>query len=90
MTSRSSPPSGAPASSARGSIANRTETAVGLSNLFAHGEGAGPLLAECVDAAADAFPGLPLVGYGAGPTLAASRALGFESLGPLRVWIKEA
>jgi len=72
-----------------GVVANRTESAVGLSNIFAHGEGAARLRAACIEAASDAFPGLPLVGYEAGRALEESRALGFASLGPLRVWSRE-
>ena len=74
---------------AAGVVANRTANAVGLSNAFARGEQAASLRAACVEAASDAFPGLPLVGYEAGPALAASRALGFASLGPLRIWTRE-
>ena len=74
---------------AAGVVAHRTGSAVGLSNAFAHGEEAVSLRAAGVEAASDAFPGLPLVGYEAGPALAASRALGFASLGPLRIWARE-
>lgn len=72
-----------------GVIANRTGNAVGLSNLFVRGEGGGFLRTECIEAAADAFPGLPLVGYQAGQDLVESHALGFASLGSLRVWVRE-
>lgn len=72
-----------------GVVANRTENAVGLSNFFVHGEMGGSLRAECIEAAADAFPNLPLIGYEAGQNLAESYALGFSSLGSLRVWLKE-
>ena len=75
---------------AAGVIANRTENAVGLSNRFVSGKSSRPIRAECIEAAAAAFPGLPLVGYEAAQELAECRALGFASLGPLRVWIKEA
>ncbi len=73
-----------------GVTANRTDTAVGLSNFFVHGKEPSSARAECIDAAADVFPGLPLVGYETGQDLAASRALGFSSLGSLRVWIQQA
>gem|GEM_PF-6650955 len=36
-----------------------------------------------------AYPGLPVVGYERGADLAAMRALGFRSLGSLRVWITD-
>ena len=72
-----------------GVVAHRTDRVVGLSNLFVRGEEGGSLRAECIEAAMEAFPGLPLVGYEAGDDLAQSRALGFASLGALRVWVKE-
>jgi len=71
-----------------GVIANRTGNAVGLSNFFARRR-RGALRAECLDAATDAHPGLPLVGYESGRDLAESRALGFQPLGPLRVWLRD-
>jgi len=73
-----------------GAIVQRNGNAVGLSNFFAHGEQRASLRAECIDAATDAFPGLPLVGYESGQDLAESRALGFSSLGALRVWVSVA
>jgi hypothetical protein len=70
-----------------GVVANQSENVVGLSNFFARGKQDGSLRAECIEAAAQAFPGLPLVGYESGKNLAGSHALGFSSLGQLRVWI---
>jgi hypothetical protein len=72
-----------------GVVANRSQNAVGLSNLFAHESERGSLLAECLDVAMDAFPDLPVVGYGVGRDVAESKALGFRSLGSLRVWLKQ-
>lgn len=72
-----------------GVIANRTESAVGLSNFFARGDDDLRMRAGCVGAATTAFPGLPLVGYENGRDLAESRALGFKALGALRVWVRE-
>ena len=74
---------------AAGVVANRTENAVGLSNLFGGGEDSLSVRAACIEAATAAFPGLPLVGYEAAQALAESRALGFVSVGPLRVWVKD-
>jgi hypothetical protein len=74
---------------AAGVVANRSERAVGVSNFFAPA-GRGELRAEAVAAAADAFPGLPLVGYESGHALAEWRGLGFLALGRLRVWLREA
>ena len=71
-----------------GAIANRTRQVVGLSNAFVP-EADGPgCRAGCVAAAIDAFPGLALVGYERGRKLDAALALGFETLGPLRVWVR--
>ena len=73
-----------------GVAAHRTDEAVGLSNFFARGDDEGALRAECIEAAGDAFPGLPFVGYEAGRRLEESRARGFASIGALRVWAKDA
>ena len=69
-----------------GAIANRSDGVVGWSNFFAPA-------AEILDAAAASlatiggvFSGLPIVGYEHGDDLRNAHALGFESLGPLRVW----
>lgn len=70
-----------------GVVANRTGHLVGLTNVFVRGGESESLRAECIDAASDAFPGLPLVGYESGPALAEAHRLGFSSLGALRVWV---
>jgi hypothetical protein len=72
---------------AAGVIANRSAGVVGLSNFFAR-ENEGALRGECIDAAMRAFPGLSVVGYESGRALEESRALGFRSLGALRVWLR--
>jgi hypothetical protein len=69
-----------------GAIANRLEEVVGVSNLFAPQKHAARYWAACVAAIMDAFPGLPLVGYEHGAELAVAHRVGFEDLGPLRVW----
>lgn len=71
-----------------GAIANRTGQVVGLSNVFVSAQDAQRLRAGCVAAVQRHFPGLPLVGYESGDELAAFRALGFEELGPLRIWAR--
>jgi len=73
-----------------GGIANQTAGVVGLSNVFASGIGETAAWAALVDAASDAFPGLPLVGYERGPTLEVARACGFQPIGPLRVWVRQS
>jgi len=72
-----------------GGIANRTADVVGLSNVFVPHSDGERLLAGCLAAAIDVFPSLPIVGYEGGRPLAAMRALGFDILGPLRVWVKQ-
>jgi hypothetical protein len=67
-------------------IANRTDTVVGLSNLFAPSEDSVAFWAGCVATAQATFPGLPLVGYESGVDLACAEAVGFEKLQSLRVW----
>jgi hypothetical protein len=74
-----------------GAVANRAAGVVGLSNVFTPPgtDGAGwwgSLIADV----APWFPGVALVGYEAGDDLAAPRACGFETVGPLRVWVKES
>jgi len=73
-----------------GAIANRTDDVVGLSNVFAPDGAAARFWPGCVGAAMDAFAGLPLVGYASGGELAIALSLGFEAVGPLRVWVRTA
>jgi hypothetical protein len=73
-----------------GAVASRAAEVVGLSNLFARDPDADRLRAGCLARAVDAFPGLPVGGYALGSDLAAARALGFEEIGPLRVWVRSA
>ena len=71
-----------------GAIAFRAEGVVSLSNTFFKPAETGALRAELLGQLLAAFPGEPLVGYEYGDELAAWGALGFEPLGPLRVWLK--
>ena len=73
-----------------GAIANRTGDVVGLSNVFAPDGAAARFWPGCVRTAMDAFAGLPLVGYEHGGELAIALAIGFEAVGPLRVWVRAA
>ena len=70
-----------------GAIANRSDDVVGWSNFFAPAtemfDHAGASLAII----ARLFPGLPIVGYEHGDDLRNAHSLGFESIGPLRVWM---
>lgn len=69
-----------------GGVLNKGAGVVGLSNLFA-GEIAIEIVWQGLIArAAEAFPGLPLVGYEQEPDLAAALRCGFIRIGSLRVW----
>jgi hypothetical protein len=68
-------------------VLNRSTGVIGLSNLFA----AAPvdpaaIWSAALAAAADHFPGLPIVGYEYGDDLVPALDSGFTMLGPLRVW----
>ena len=69
-----------------GGVANRSAGAVGLSNLFASPELAGQAWCAIVNGISNAFPGQPIVGYERGDDLMRARQVGFEPVGPLRVW----
>lgn len=69
-----------------GCTANRSDGLAGMSNMFLPKKRAGALGAGCVAAVVDRFPGLPIVAYEAQPD--SSRALGFETIGPLTIWMK--
>jgi hypothetical protein len=72
-----------------GVVARRGRAAVDVSNFFARGAGREERAAGLAAATAT-FPGLPLLGYESGPALEECEALGFEALGPLRVWLRDA
>lgn len=80
---------GADGSPAAGVIANRSASVVGFSNLFSTSGDTDEVWRGAPAAVSAAFPGLPLVGYESGDSLAAARRAGFVSLGPLRVWLKD-
>jgi hypothetical protein len=71
-----------------GCIASRSADVVGMSNIFVPRQDAPLLRAECLAAVMDLAPGRPVVGYERGDELAAAKALGFEPVGPLRVWTR--
>jgi hypothetical protein len=73
-----------------GAIANRTGGVVGLSNVFLPTQDEGSFRAGCIATVMDIFPTLPLVGYEAGHDLTGFQSLGFEPVGPLRVWLRPA
>ncbi len=71
-----------------GVIANRSRDVVGLSNLVVLAADRDEVWTGAVAAISARFPGLALVGYESGDDLTAARRAGFESVGPLRVWLK--
>jgi hypothetical protein len=71
-----------------GAIANCTRGVVGISNQFAPGGEAATYWAGCIAAMMSKYPDRPIVGYERGTDLELARALGFDELGPLRVWVR--
>jgi hypothetical protein len=71
-----------------GCIANRSEHAVGISNIFLSGETPREFHAGCVAEVFRRSGGLSLIGWERGDDLVAMRSLGFESVGRLKVWVK--
>ncbi|MFC4098136.1 hypothetical protein [Paenibacillus xanthanilyticus] len=73
-----------------GFIANVSEGAVGISNVFATTtDSSSNTLWSSIAAASSAhFPGIPLVGYEHGETLDAALQAGWTAIGPLRVWVR--
>jgi len=61
---------------------------VGISNVVTAGADATEAFAIAVGAAAVLFPDLDIVGYELGSELDAARDAGFETIGPLRVWLR--
>jgi hypothetical protein len=59
----------------------------GVSNLVLPAKDGEDFRAGAIAAVRSAFPDLPLVSYDGGSDLEAMIALGFEPLGPLRVWV---
>jgi hypothetical protein len=70
-----------------GAIANRSDDVVGWSNFFAPATEMFDLAGASLATIGLEFPSLPIVGYEHGDDLRNAHALGFESIGPLRVWI---
>ena len=70
-----------------GCAANRSEEAVGFSNLFIAGGDDDRTVAEAVGEVARFGTGLPIVGYERGERLARVGRIGFRTVGELRVWM---
>ena len=71
-----------------GAVLNRSSRVVGVSNFFIRDPGLASW-SGCLGLATVLFRGSPFVGYESGRTLVAARAHGFDTVGPLRVWIRE-
>jgi hypothetical protein len=71
-----------------GAVLNRSSRVIGISNFFTRDPG-GASWSGCLALAAGLFPGSTFVGYGSGPTLVAARSQNLDTVGPLRVWIRE-
>jgi hypothetical protein len=71
-----------------GAVLNRSTSVVGVSNVFAGDKHAESVWPELLAQAGNYFSACVLVGYESGNALAAARAAGFHSAGPLRVWLK--
>ncbi len=73
-----------------GAMANQQAGAIGLSNVFGPERKGGSSRAGCMAHALAQFPGLPIVGYETAEKRPQLAALGFQPLGPLRVWQRAA
>ena len=73
-----------------GGIAHRTKEVVGLSNVFAPEQETERYWEGLLSLIATRYPSLPVVGYEHDESLMTALHVGFTTLGPLRVWIKEA
>jgi hypothetical protein len=72
-----------------GAVLNRSDSVVGISNVFAPDPDLDRVWPACLAFAGDLFPGVPVVGYEAGAALASATRHGFEAVGQLRVWIDD-
>lgn len=72
-----------------GAVLNRSDSVVGISNLFANDNDLDAAWSACLAFADHRFPGLPAVGYEAGAPLASALRHGFQPIGQLRIWIDD-
>jgi RimJ/RimL family protein N-acetyltransferase len=73
-----------------GAIANRSDAAIGLSNVFAVGRELESAYVGAASAAEARWGSLPVVGYEFGPSLEAARRAEFATIGDLAVWARPA
>jgi hypothetical protein len=74
---------------AAGVVANRSTHVVGLSNFFAAAPDGDSAFAGAVAAVRRSSPGMAVVGYESGESLARARREGFQARGKLRIWLRE-
>ena len=72
-----------------GAVLNRTSEVVGISNFFADPATVTASWEGCVAFVSALFPSSTLVGYASGVELDVACAHGFNTAGPLRVWMRE-
>ncbi len=72
-----------------GAILNHSATAVGISNFFALPDEGPESWTGCLAAVGSRCPHVPLVGYESADALQVAHRHGFQSVGPLRVWITD-
>lgn len=73
-----------------GCVANLSENAVGLSNVFSVHPNQQRLFEEALPAVSAFGNGRPVVGYEQGDSLAAALSIGFREVGPLRVLLRQS
>lgn len=73
-----------------GAVLNRSSEVIGISNFFADPGTAAASWEGCVAFASTLFPTSTLVGYASGVELDVARSHGFDTAGPLRVWVRES
>ncbi len=71
-----------------GFIANLGAGVIGISNVFTAEGTLGEMWSDIAAIVSSEFPGLTLVGYESGHNLKSALLRGWESIGPLRVWIR--
>jgi hypothetical protein len=71
-----------------GAVANRSATAIGLSNVFDESGDLESAYLGGASAARERWGSLPVVGYDSGAALEAARRAGFAGIGELAVWLR--
>jgi hypothetical protein len=72
-----------------GAVLNCSSKVVGISNVFVAAGARLDPWPGCLALATELFPDRPVVGYQSGARLLQAERNGFETAGPLRVWIKD-